>query len=66
MADPAAGIHTETAVSISLPERAEGARCRSVPHDKTEEESVYPGADRSWKDDRNIISGSESSRRGIG
>ena len=35
MADPAAGIHTETAVPISLPERAEGARCRSVPHDKT-------------------------------
>ena len=26
MADPAAGIHTETAVSISLSERAEGAR----------------------------------------
>ena len=44
MADPAAGIHTETAVPISLPERAEGARCRSVPHDKTEKESVYPGA----------------------
>mgnify|MGYP007101821741 CR=1 FL=1 len=28
--------------------------------------TVYSGTDRSWKDDRNIISGSESSRRGIG
>ena len=63
MADPAAGIHTETAVSISLPERAEGARCRSVPHDKTEKESVYPGADRSWKDDLHCFSGGESGGR---
>ena len=29
-------------------------------------EAVYSGTDRSWKDDRNITSGSESSRRGIG
>lgn len=66
MADPAAGIHTETAVSISLSERAEGARCRSVPHDKTEKESVYPGADRSWKDDFHCFSGGESGGENLG
>ena len=52
-----------TAVSISLPERAEGVRSRSVPHDKTEKESVYPGADRSWKDDFHCFSGGESGGR---
>ena len=43
--------------------KAEGARCRSVPHDKTEKESVYPGADRSWKDDFHCFSGGESGGR---
>ena len=36
---------------------------RSVPHDKTEKESVYPGADRSWKDDFHCFSGGESGGR---
>lgn len=61
----ASGIHQTAAVSIFLPGRAEGISSRCVPHDQQKEESFYPGADRSRKDNIDRVSGGQGGRGGF-